>query len=280
MKRLQKGAIPFCGRFLFRQNMDNYNQEKESFGLNKEKHRIPSRLNPAYEFENYIKGECNQVAFNAGLEVATKPGQTHYNPFIIIGDIGLGKTHLANAIGTKIMESDANKRIIYVSASDLCRQYTAGNKLDFLHFYNMFDVLIIDDIQIIENIAHKTQEIFPILIDCILGHHGQVILTSTKDPDKMKGIEPRLSSRLKGGFTARLETPDEKTIIQYLLKKAQMDFDIPLSNEIANYIAKNTSTDFRGLNGVLASLKAQYSFINKPITIDLVKPKFQLQVQH
>jgi len=135
----------------------------------------------------------------------------------------------------------------------------------------MFDVLIIDDIQIIENIALKTQEIFPILIDCILGHHGQVILTSAKDPDKLKRVEPRLSSRLKGGLIARLEIPDEITIIQYLLQKAQMDFDIPLSNEIANYIAKNTSTDFRGLNGVLASLKAQYSFINKPITIDLVK---------
>ena len=251
--------------------MDNDNQGNEFSHLNTEKQSIPSQLNPVYRFDNFIKGECNQVVFNAGLEVATEHGQTHYNPFIIVGDTGLGKTHLANAIGSKILESDSNKRVIYVSASDLCRQYNTGNKLDFLHFYNMFDVLIIDDIQIIENIALKTQEIFPILIDCILGHHGQVILTSAKDPDKLKRVGPRLSSRLKGGLIARLEIPDEITIIQYLLQKAQIDFDIPLSNEIANYIAKNTSTDFRGLNGVLASLKAQYLFINKPITIDLVK---------
>ena len=251
--------------------MDKDNQENEFSYLNIENQRIPSQLNPVYSFDNFIKGECNQVAFDAGLEVASVSGGVHYNPLVIIGDTGLGKTHLANAIGSRILESNNDKRLIYVSASDLCRQYNAGNKMDFIQFYNMFDVLIIDDIQIIENIAPKTQGIFSILIDCILGHRGQVILTSNKDPNKLKHIEPRLSSRLKGGLITQLGIPDEITITQYLLQKAQTDYDIPLSDEIADYIAKNTTTDFRGLNGILSSLKAQHSFINKPITLDVVK---------
>jgi len=164
--------------------------------------KIESQLNPSYSFDNFLEGESNRLARSAGLAVANKPGGTSFNPLLIFGAVGLGKTHLAHAIGVDIKEKYPEKTVLYISAEKFTQQYIESvkknNRNDFIHFYQIIDVLIVDDIQLLSGKA-GTQDVFFHIFNHLHQNGKQVILTSDKAPVDMIDIEQRLLSRFKWG---------------------------------------------------------------------------------
>ena len=236
--------------------------------------KIPSQLNGNYTLENFVEGDCNRLARSAGYAVAQNPGKTSFNPLLIYGGVGLGKTHLANAIGIKTKENHPDKVVLYVTSETFMQQYmTAGqnrNTNDFLHFYQMVDVLIIDDIQFWSNKGPKTQEAFFHIFNHLHQNNKQIIITSDKAPSELAGLEPRLLSRMKWGLSADLQAPDVETRMAILKKKLENE-GIEMSHDVIEYIAYNINTNVRELEGALISLIAQSSLNKKQITIELAK---------
>jgi chromosomal replication initiator protein len=233
---------------------------------------IDPQLNPDYNFANFVEGDCNRLARSAGLSIAENPGKTAFNPMFIYGNSGLGKTHLAQAIGIEIKETHADKIVIYVDARRFESQYVDAvlkNKSnDFLHFYQMMDVLIIDDVH---EFAGKTgtQNTFFHIFNHLHQMGKQLILTSDKPPAELQGMEQRLLSRFKCGLFAELKTPDLETRIAILNRKIYND-GIVLSDEIIKYLASNIKNNIRELQGALVSLLAHSTLIKKEITVELV----------
>jgi len=232
---------------------------------------IDSQLNPDYSFNNFIEGECNRLARSAGVAVAENPGGTAFNPLVLYGDSGLGKTHLAQAIGLKTKELYQEKTVLYVSANKFQTQFTEAirnnNKNDFLHFYQMIDVLIIDDIQELAG-KEKTQNTFFHIFNHLHQSGKQLILTSDKAPIELKGMENRLLSRFKWGLSADLQNPDYETRVRILQQKAYKD-GIVLDNEVIEYIASNVTNNVRELEGALISLLAQSTLNKKELNLEL-----------
>jgi chromosomal replication initiator protein len=233
---------------------------------------IDPRLNPNYNFDNFIEGECNSLARSAGMSIAINPGKTAFNPMFIYGSSGLGKTHLAQAIGIEIKEKHPDKIVIYVDARKFESQYVDAvltkNKVnDFLYFYQMIDVLIIDDVH---EFAGKTgtQNTFFHIFNHLHQMEKQLILTSDKPPAELQGMEQRLLSRFKCGLFTELKSPDLETRIAILNKKSYND-GIEMSPEVIKYLALNIKTNIRELEGALISLLAQATLIKKEITIEL-----------
>jgi chromosomal replication initiator protein len=164
---------------------------------------VDSNLNPNYSFENFIEGDCNRLARSAGFAVAEKPGGTAFNPLLIYGGVGLGKTHLGHAIGISIKDQFPNKTVLYVSSEKFTHQFIDSVKNnstnDFIHFYQMIDVLIIDDVQFFAG-KEKTQDVFFHIFNHLHQTGKQLVLTSDKAPVEMQGMEQRLLSRLNGDF--------------------------------------------------------------------------------
>lgn len=234
---------------------------------------VDSQLNGNYSFENFIEGDCNRLARSAGFAVANKPGGTSFNPLLIYGGVGLGKTHLAHSIGIEVKNKYPNKTVLYVSSEKFTHQYIDSVKNnsqnDFIHFYQMMDVLIIDDIQFLGG-KEKTQDIFFHIFNHLHQTGKQIILTSDKPPVDLQGMEQRLLSRFKWGLSADLQSPDLETRIAILDKKIYMDgIDIP--KEIIEYIAYSITTNIRELEGALISILAQSSLNKKSITLELAK---------
>lgn len=234
---------------------------------------VDPRLNPDNSFTNYIEGECNRLARSAGEAVADKPGGTAFNPLFIYGDSGLGKTHLSQAIGIKVKEQYPEKTVLYVNANKFQTQFVESirnnNKNDFLHFYQMIDTLIIDDIHELAG-KEKTQDIFFHIFNHLHQTGKQLILTSDKPPIELQGIEQRLISRFKWGLSADLQAPDLETRIKILKHKIYHD-GIDMKEDIIEYIASNISINIRELEGALISLLAQSTLNKKEITLDLAK---------
>ncbi|MGB5263541.1 MAG: chromosomal replication initiator protein DnaA, partial [Lutimonas sp.] len=238
-----------------------------------QKVKIESQLNPNYSFDNFIEGESNRLARSAGLAVSNKPGGTSFNPLLIYGGVGLGKTHLAQAIGVRIKDKYPERTVLYISAEKFTQQFIdsiKGNtRNDFIHFYQMIDVLIVDDVQFLSGKA-GTQDVFFHIFNHLHQNGKQVILTSDKAPVDMQDIEQRLLSRFKWGLSAELVSPEFETRVLILKNKMFRDgVDIP--DEIVEYIAKNIKTNVRELEGVLISLIAQASFNHKEFTLQLTK---------
>ena len=238
-----------------------------------QKVKIESQLNPNYSFDNFIEGESNRLARSAGLAVSNKPGGTSFNPLLIYGGVGLGKTHLAQAIGVRIKDKYPERTVLYISAEKFTQQFIdsiKGNtRNDFIHFYQMIDVLIVDDVQFLSGKA-GTQDVFFHIFNHLHQNGKQVILTSDKAPVDMQDIEQRLLSRFKWGLSAELVSPEFETRVSILKNKMFRDgVDIP--DEIVEYIAKNIKTNVRELEGVLISLIAQASFNHKEFTLQLTK---------
>jgi chromosomal replication initiator protein len=238
-----------------------------------QKVKIESQLNPNYNFDNFIEGESNRLARSAGLAVSNKPGGTSFNPLLIYGGVGLGKTHLAQAIGVNIKDKYPEKTVLYISTEKFTQQFIdsiKGNtRNDFIHFYQMIDVLIVDDVQFLSGKA-GTQDVFFHIFNHLHQNGKQVILTSDKAPVDMQDIEQRLLSRFKWGLSAELVSPDFETRVSILQDKMFRDgVDIPY--EIVEYIAKNIKTNIRELEGVLISLIANASFNRKEFTLSLTK---------
>ncbi len=214
-----------------------------------QKLQIDPQLKPDNTFENFIEGDCNRLARSAGFAVAQNPGGTAFNPLMIYGNSGLGKTHLAQAIGIEVKERLPDKIVLYVNANKFQTQFTEAtrnnNRNDFLHFYQMIDVLILDDVQEFAG-KEKTQETFFHIFNHLHQSGKQLILTSDKPPIELKGMEQRLLSRFKWGLTADLQLPDFDTRMQILRHKVYKD-GITFSDEVLEYIASHVSNNIREL---------------------------------
>ncbi|MFY0712904.1 chromosomal replication initiator protein DnaA [Seonamhaeicola sp. NFXS20] len=235
--------------------------------------KVESQLNPNYSFDNFLEGDSNRLARSAGLAVASKPGGTSFNPLLIFGGVGLGKTHLAHAIGVDIKDKYPEKTVLYISAEKFTQQYIdavkKNNRNDFIHFYQIIDVLIIDDVQFLSG-KTGTQDVFFHIFNHLHQNGKQVVLTSDKAPVDMQDIEQRLLSRFKWGLSAELQTPDFETRVSILNNKLYRD-GVEMPEEIVDYVAKNIKTNVRELEGAIISLIAQSSFNKKEITLDLAR---------
>lgn len=239
-----------------------------------QKVRINSQLSGSYTLDNFIEGECNRLARAGGYAVADNPGTTAFNPLMLYGGVGLGKTHLANAIGLKTKELHPEKTVLYVTSEQFLQQYADagrnGTTSDFIHFYEMIDVLIIDDIQFWSNKATRTQEAFFHIFNTLHQAKKQIIITSDKAPSELQGLENRLISRFKWGLAAELQAPDVETRMSILRQKLAND-GIVMPPDVIEYIAYNINTNVRELEGALISLIAQSSLNHRDITIDLAR---------
>ena len=234
---------------------------------------VDNRLNSKYTFENFVKGEGNQLARAAGIAISENPGSTSFNPFFIYGGVGLGKTHLIQAIGNTIIEKFPNKRAIYISADSFTVEFIEAiqsNKInEFARLYKQMDVLIIDDIQFLVG-REKTQDLFFQIFNILHQSGKQIILTSDKPPKDLKGLNERLMSRFQWGLSADIQPPDFETRVAILNKKSK-SIGIDLPNEIIEYLALNITSNIRELEGCLISLLANHSLNSTEINLDLAK---------
>ena len=234
---------------------------------------VESNLNPAYSFDNFVEGDCNRLARASGFAVSNKPGGTAFNPLLIYGSVGLGKTHLAQAIGISIKNQFPNKTVLYVASEKFAHQFIDAIKNqstnDFIHFYQMIDVLIIDDVQFFAG-KEKTQDVFFHIFNHLHQNGKQIILTSDKPPVEMQSMEQRLLSRFKWGLSADLSAPELETRIAILEKKMYGN-GIELPRDVVEYLAYSINTNVREMEGALNTLLAQASLNKKAITIDLAK---------
>lgn len=234
---------------------------------------IPSQLNENYSFESFVEGDCNRLARSAGLAVSENPGKTAFNPLLLYSSTGLGKTHLTHAIGLQVKSVYPEKIVLYVQCDQFITQYIESVKNnsqnDFMHFYQMIDVLIIDDIH---HLAGKegTQNAFFNIFNYLHQKGSQIIITSDKPPVDLKGMEPRLLSRFKWGLSADLQTPDLETRIAIIEKKLY-SYGAEMPKDVIEYLAYSITNNIRELEGALVSLLAQSSFNKKPINLELAK---------
>ncbi|MFW6327263.1 MAG: chromosomal replication initiator protein DnaA [Bacteroidota bacterium] len=284
---LYSNTRPYTVKFPTRDKTDLRNTPQSIHLKNKEENSIKNpfvipgikklnidpRLNPVNSFRNFVEGECNRLARSAGYAVGNNPGGTAFNPLLIYGDSGLGKTHLAQAIGIEAKEKHPEKTVLYVDANKFQTQFVDAirnnNKNDFLHFYQMIDVLIIDDVHLFAG-KEKTQDIFFHIFNHLHQTGKQLILTCDKPPVELQGLEQRLLSRFKWGLSADLQSPDYETRIAILHKKIYND-GIDMPGEVVEYIATHITNNVRELEGALISLLAQSTLNKKEITLDLAK---------
>ena len=236
-----------------------------------QKLKIDSQLNHNYTFNNFIEGESNRLARAAGRAIAKRPGGTSFNPLFIYGGVGLGKTHLVHAIGLEVKDLHPEKTVLYVSTEKFTQQFIEAvknnNQNDFIHFYQMIDVLIMDDIQFLSGKA-KTQEVFFHIFNHLHQRGNQIILTSDKSPADIQDMEDRLISRFIWGLSADLQNPDYNTRLSILKQKLEND-GIEFPDEVMDYIAQNIDTNVRELEGSLNSIIAQATLNKREITLDL-----------
>jgi len=234
---------------------------------------IESNLIPSFTFENFIEGDCNRLARASGYAVANKPGGTAFNPLLIYGGVGLGKTHLAHSIGLSIKDQHPNKTVLYVQSEKFAHQFIDAIKNqttnDFIHFYQMVDVLIIDDVQFFAG-KERTQDVFFSIFNHLHQNGKQIVLTSDKAPVEMQGMEQRLLSRFKWGLSADLTVPDLETRIAILEKKMYAS-GIELPKEVVEYLAYSINTNIREIEGALNTLLMQSSLNKKSISLELAK---------
>lgn len=234
---------------------------------------VESQLNRNYSFDNFIEGDSNRLARSAGYAVAQKPGGTSFNPLLVYGGVGLGKTHLAHAIGLEIEQNFPDKTVLFVSAEKFTQQFIdairKNTRNDFVHFYQMIDVLIIDDVQFFSG-KEKTQDVFFHIFNHLHQQGKQLILTSDRAPVDMQGMEQRLLSRFKWGLSADLQKPALETRIAILNKKLSND-GIAMPDEIIEYLAHSITSNVRELEGALISLVAHSSLNKKEVTLSLAK---------
>lgn len=246
-----------------------YNQPDTASNLSD----VDSQLNPHLNFNEFVAGTSNQLARTAGISIAETPGKTIFNPFFVYGGSGVGKTHLANAIGNRIRQLYPQKRVLYVPANTFQMQYQAAvadnRHNDFFAFYQSMDVLIVDDIQYFAD-KKGTQNIFFFIFNHLHQMGKQIILTSDKSPVELRGLEQRLLSRFKWGLAAEITSPDFQLRKDILLNKIYRDgLDIP--EEVVDYIADNVRQNVRDLEGVLASMMAHSTFVQTPIDMNLAR---------
>lgn len=244
--------------------------------------KIDSQLNPKYTFSTFVLGDCNKFPASAGQAIAKKPGGTAFNPLLIYGETGLGKTHLAQAIGNEILKNFTDKQVLYVTIEKFTNQVIQAIKNqqvnDFMNFYQMVDVLIIDDIHFLSK-REKTQEIFFNIFNHLHQAGKQIILTSDRTPKDLTDVDERLISRFKWGLVADLKAPEFETRMKILDLKLAAE-GVSMTPEIKEYICNHITSNVRELEGVIISLVAQSTLNKKSIDIKLVKDVIRQFVSH
>jgi chromosomal replication initiator protein len=241
---------------------------------------VESFLNPRYTFENFIKGDSNQLARAAASAVANNPGGTSFNPLVIYGGTGLGKTHLMQAIGNYALTNGKAKRVIYVSSEKFTVEFVdaiQGDRIsDFSSFYRSMEILIVDDIQFFSG-KEKTQDNFFHTFNELHQIGKQIVLSSDRPPKELKGLDDRLLSRFQWGLTSDIQPPDLETRIAILRKKSEAD-GIDLPQDVVECIAANVTSNIRELEGCLISLLAKASLEGRNITVDLAREVLKVVV--
>ncbi len=254
-------------------NVINKNVSKSPQEKPKSRQTFESHLNQRYTFENFIKGEGNQLARAAAGAISDNPGGTSFNPFFVYGGVGLGKTHLVHAIGNEILKKFSDKKVIYLSSDIFTVEFVeaiqSNRANEFSSFYRSMDVLIIDDIQFLSG-KEKTQDLFFHIFNTLHQSRRQIILTSDKPPKDLKGLDERLISRFQWGLTADIQPPELETRLAILKKKSEA-YGMEISNEILDYIASNITSNIRELEGCLIKILANASLGSKEISFDLAK---------
>lgn len=234
---------------------------------------IDSQLNPNYNFNRFVQGESNTLARTAGLAVSNKPGVTSFNPLFIFGGVGLGKTHLAHAIGLEVKEKHPEKVVLYVTSEEFTQQYSEAtrrnNRINFIHFYQAIDVLIVDDIQMLSG-KPGTQDVFFHIFNHLYQNGKQLIMTSDKAPVDMMDIEKRLLSRFKWGLSTELLNPDF-TMRKEIIKDKLFQDGVEFPENVVDYLANNITTNIREMEGALISLIAHATLGKQEVTIELAK---------
>ena len=231
-----------------------------------------SKLNPNLTFETFVTGKANQLARAASIQVAHNPGAS-YNPMFLYGGVGLGKTHLIHAIGNHLLKEKPNARIRYIHAeqyvSDVVRAYQQKAFDRFKRYYHSLDLLLIDDIQFFSG-KSRTQEEFFYAFEALLSNKSQVIITSDTYPKEMAGIDDRLISRFDSGLTVAIEPPELEMRVAILMKKA-INEGIPMSEDVAFFVAKHLRSNVRELEGALRKILAFVRFHGKEVTIEVAR---------
>jgi len=231
-----------------------------------------SKLNPILTFDTFVNGKANQLARAAAIQVANNPG-TSYNPMFLYGGVGLGKTHLIQAVGNYLLKQKPNAKIRYIHAeqyvSDVVRAYQQKAFEKFKSYYHSLDLLLIDDIQFFSG-KNRTQEEFFYAFEALTSNKSQVIITSDTYPKEIDGIDDRLISRFDSGLTVAIEPPELEMRVAILMKKAQAEF-VPMSEDVAFFIAKHLRSNIRELEGALRKILAYVRFHGKEVTIDVAK---------
>ncbi|MBE6287692.1 MAG: chromosomal replication initiator protein DnaA [Mediterranea massiliensis] len=234
---------------------------------------LDPHLNPNYNFDTFIEGYSNKLARSVGEAVAEKPAGTAFNPLFLHGASGVGKTHLANAIGTRIKEQYPEKQVLYVSAHLFQMQYTDSVRNnttnDFINFYQKIDVLIVDDIQEFAGVT-RTQNTFFHIFNHLHQNGKQLILTSDRAPILLQGMEERLITRFKWGMVAELEKPNAELRRNILLNKIRRD-GLQFPTEVIDYIAENVGDSVRDLEGIVISIMAHATIYNKEVDLALAQ---------
>ena len=234
--------------------------------------KINPRLNPVYSFSNLVEGECNRLGVSAGETISHSPGKTPFNPLFIFGGPGLGKTHIAQAIGIDIKERFQNLVVLYVSGYEFKTQYmnaVAGNRIvDFVAFYQRIDVLIVDDIQ--DLMGAGSQNAFFNVFNHLHQSGKQLIFTSDRSPAELENFEERLLNRFKWGLSVELSKPDYATRLAMLRSRASRE-GVTLPEDVLTFLATRINTNFRELEGTLTSLLAHATLAHKEITVELAE---------
>ena len=230
-------------------------------------------LNKAFTFDTFVEGRSNQIARAASLQVSENIGGSSYNPLLIYGGVGLGKTHLMHAVGNSIADRHPNLKVAYMYSQrfmeDMVRAIEHGTMGDFTQYYRSVDVLLMDDIQFLAK-GMKTQEEFFHVFNRLQEDGSQIVLTCDRYPKEIEGLEERLESRFVWGMTAPVEPPDLETRVAILLKKAEID-QVHLPSESAFFIAERIRSNVRELEGALKRVIANSNFTGEAISKEQVR---------
>ena len=235
--------------------------------------KIDSQLNSSYTFERFIEGDCNRLARSASLAIAQQPGATSFNPFLIYGGVGLGKTHLIQAIGNYVQANTNGQTVLYVSSERFTTEFVQAiqnNRVsEFSLFYRQIDLIIVDDVQFFGG-KEKTQEEFFHIFNTLHQAGKQIILSADRPPRDISGIEERLLSRFQWGLSADVQAPEFETRVAILQRRAEDD-GIRISRDVVEFVAHHIKSNIRELEGALIRLLAHATLHKREIDLSLAK---------